>query len=309
MSVFDVFAPLAPGSSVDVGAAVGAVEIGARLAALAEGAVLRPYAFHALREEWVVAIAGSPRLRSASGTVTLRAGDVVCCPPGPGGAHEVTGPGTVLLLGDERAAGIVEYPELGLAGSGDGRVFPTGEAIPDPGVVRERSVELPANAVSASINVLEAELEADAKPAPAGYRCTSLRLKPQLGSQHLGATIYGLDPGQAVCPYHWEGAEEEWLIVLAGAPTLRNPHGERVLAPGAAACFPVGPDGAHKVSNHGAEPCRILMLSTRPHPDVSVCVYPDSDKLGVFPGGGNYRKADAVDYWYGEAEISPNTVR
>lgn len=284
-----------------MGAAIGAVEIGGRLAMLDAGEVLRPYAFHALREEWVVAVAGAPQVRSAAGTATLRAGDVVCCPPGPGGAHEVTGPGTVLLLGDERAAGTVDYPELGLAGSGDGRVFRTGGALADPGWIRERSIERPANAVSAAVNVLEVELEADVKPAPAGYRCTSRRLKPLLGSQHLGATVYGLASGEAVCPYHWEGAEEEWLIVLTGTPTLRNPHGERVLAPGAAICFPVGPEGAHKVTNHGAGPCRILMLSTRPNPDVSVCVYPDSDKLGVFPGGGNYRKADAVDYWYGEA--------
>jgi hypothetical protein len=37
----------------------------------------------------------------------------------------------------------------------------------------------------------------------------------------------------------------------------------------------------------------------------SVCVYPDSDKVGARPSGGgpdwlDFRRGDAVDYWEGE---------
>ena len=40
-------------------------------------------------------------------------------------------------------------------------------------------------------------------------------------------TVYELPPGQSICPYHYELGDEEWLIVLAGRPTLRTPEGEQ----------------------------------------------------------------------------------
>jgi uncharacterized cupin superfamily protein len=67
--------------------------------------------------------------------------------------------------------------------------------------------------------------------------------------------------------------------------------------------FPVGPDGAHKVSNPGDETARIIMFSSAREP--SVAVYPDSDKIGVWPGNPDdtvmLRRVDgAVDYYDGE---------
>ena len=56
--------------------------------------------------------------------------------------------------------------------------------------------------------------------------------------------MYDLDPGESVCPYHYEHPEEEWLLVLAGRPTLRDPDGEHELAEGDLVCFLEGPDGA-----------------------------------------------------------------
>ena len=56
------------------------------------------------------------------------------------------------------------------------------------------------------------------------------------------------------------------------------------------------------MSNAGDEPARVLMLSTKLRPDVSV--YPDSGKLGVWSGNpddiGIFRRGDAVDYFEGE---------
>ena len=47
----------------------------------------------------------------------------------------------------------------------------------------------------------------------------------------------------------------------------------------------------------------MLVPSTKRRPDVSV--YPDSDKIGVFPGNDDdtrlFRRRDAVDYYEGEA--------
>ena len=62
---------------------------------------------------------------------------------------------------------------------------------------------------------------------------------------------------QARQPYHLHHGIEEWAIVIAGAPVIRTPAGERVLGRGDALCFPAGPDGAHQVSGPGT----VLMLS------------------------------------------------
>ena len=71
-----------------------------------------------------------------------------------------------------------------------------------------------------------------------------------------------------------EFGDEEWLLVLAGTPTLRTPDGERVLRAWDVAAFVRGEAGAHEVRNDTEEPARVAMLSTAADPDV--CVYPAS---------------------------------
>ena len=43
--------------------------------------------------------------------------------------------------------------------------------------------------------------------------------------------------------------------------------------------FPVGPDGAHQLSNRTEEPVRYLMVANRPSPEA--VEYPDSGQLSV----------------------------
>lgn len=149
------------------------------------------------------------------------------------------------------------------------------------------------------LNLYDVPVEGD--PAhPPGYRARMARFGPSIGAERLGGSVYELDPGDSVCPYHYENIEEEWLLVLTGTPTLRDPEGEHELAPGDLVCFLEGPDGAHKVTNRSDTVVRILMLSTKPENDISICIYPDSDKVGVYPPGKLFRLTDAVDYWDGE---------
>jgi uncharacterized cupin superfamily protein len=149
------------------------------------------------------------------------------------------------------------------------------------------------------LNLYEVAVEGD--PArPPGYRARIARFGPSIGAERLGGSVYELDPGNSVCPYHYENTEEEWLLVLTGTPTLRDPEGEHELAPGDLVCFLDGPEGAHKVTNRSDTVVRILMLSTKPKTDISICIYPDSDKVGVYPPGKLFRLTDAVDYWDGE---------
>jgi uncharacterized cupin superfamily protein len=134
---------------------------------------------------------------------------------------------------------------------------------------------------------------------PEGYHTGYARLGPLLGASMLGGTIYELPPGQSICPYHYEYGNEEWLVVLAGRPVLRHPEGEEELEQGDTVCFPGGPEGAHKVTNRTDDRVRVVMLSTKHQPNAAV--YPDSDKIGVWPGDERdnilVRRESNVDYW------------
>jgi uncharacterized cupin superfamily protein len=138
---------------------------------------------------------------------------------------------------------------------------------------------------------------------PDGFRAGSARLGKLLGAKETGITVYELPPGQAICPYHYECGEEEWLLVLAGTPTLRSPDGEERLEPWDVACFPRGPEGAHSIRNETEEYARVLMFSTVVVPTATV--YPDSDKVGIWTGDPEtdvlVRRSSKVDYYDGEA--------
>jgi uncharacterized cupin superfamily protein len=133
-----------------------------------------------------------------------------------------------------------------------------------------------------------------------GWEWKRLGVGKLLGAEQIGVSLYELAPGQKTFPYHWQVLEEEWLIVLRGEPTLRDPSGERNLAPGDCVVFKRGPEGAHLVRNDTDEPVRILMLSADSRAEIAF--YPDSGKVGLF--GEEFRKilrADAeIDYFEGE---------
>jgi uncharacterized cupin superfamily protein len=138
---------------------------------------------------------------------------------------------------------------------------------------------------------------------PDGFRVGQARVGAGLGARRTGATVYELPPGQAVCPYHYEYGEEEWLLVLDGRPSVRTPEGTRELAPRELLFFPTGPAGAHQVRNDGDTPARVLMWSEVVLPTATA--YPDSGKVGVYVGDADedliVRRESAVDYLDGES--------
>jgi uncharacterized cupin superfamily protein len=152
------------------------------------------------------------------------------------------------------------------------------------------------------MNVFEADFEYD-DADPTGYRSGMARVGDLAGGKDLSVKLFEVPPGETLCPYHYE-YEEEWLIVLEGTIALRTPDGERALERGEVVCFPPGPAGAHKTTNRGERPARLLMFSSAREP--AVAVYPDSDKIGVWPGDDRdnlmFRRSDGgVDYFEGEA--------
>lgn len=149
-----------------------------------------------------------------------------------------------------------------------------------------------------TFNVFDAEFEYDDSD-PEGYRSGYNRFGPKVGGSRLGATVYELPPGQALCPYHYE-TEEEWLMVLQGEPTIRTPEGESVLRPGDVVAFAASSAGAHKATNHSTDTVRLLMWATS---DPSgACVYPDSGNVLLWNTEGSTRRklGPEVSYYDGE---------
>jgi uncharacterized cupin superfamily protein len=60
-----------------------------------------------------------------------------------------------------------------------------------------------------------------------GFRIRETQIGPQLGADLIGGSVYEIDPGKKLWPYHLHHANEEWLVVLRGRPTLRTPGGAR----------------------------------------------------------------------------------
>jgi len=107
------------------------------------------------------------------------------------------------------------------------------------------------------------------------------RFGDQLGATMWGGTLYELAPGEKT-RYHWQVGEEEWLLVVAGTPTLRTPDGEQVLKPWDVAVFRRGEEGAHQLRNETDAPVRAVFFSSLCDPEVAV--YPDEGKIAVVAG-------------------------
>jgi uncharacterized cupin superfamily protein len=135
-----------------------------------------------------------------------------------------------------------------------------------------------------------------------GWRSKDAWVGARIEAELIGGSMYELEPGDRLWPYHTHHANEEWLIVLRGRPTLRTPEGEQELTEGDVVAFPRGKGGAHQLRNGTDAPLRVLMLSTLLAPDV--VEYLDSGKVSVVDAKGErlfreFRGQDA-EYWEGE---------
>src|SRR3954452_4896650 len=109
-------------------------------------------------------------------------------------------------------------------------------------------------------NVFEPSFDAEQDRPPFTWR--RARLGRQAGAEALGASLFELAPGAASFPLHEHHANEEMIVVLAGGATLRSIDGEPDLSPGHLVACPAPRPGAHRIDNRGAEPARLLVVST-----------------------------------------------
>lgn len=148
-------------------------------------------------------------------------------------------------------------------------------------------------------NLNRPEWDRDSPEPP--FRRRLMRLGPRTGATELGVTMYEMDAGGAVSPYHAHHANEELLLVLSGRPWLRTPDGARPLEAGDVVAFPRGLAGAHRISNPDGPAARVLILSTMRVPEIAE--YPDTGTLlamtgpaegKTFPTGSDVPWGDAV---------------
>jgi uncharacterized cupin superfamily protein len=256
-------------AATTVGARLGAQRIGASVYEAEAGVPIWPYHYHHGIEEWLYVITGAPVLRDPAGERTLAPGDLVCFPSGHHGAHTVKGAGRFVIFatGQHVEPWMSVYPDSDKVSGPEGILLRSGsvsywhgegtgpsepvEVVREPrGVPSRPAVNVPA---------LRPQTDAQA-PTGSGYRAA--KLGPLLGAERLDATVVELEPEHGSEPYHYVFGREEWLLVLAGGPTLRHPHGEDRLEPGDLVCFPEGPGGAHRLLNRGESVVRALVLST-----------------------------------------------
>jgi uncharacterized cupin superfamily protein len=251
-----------------VGLELGAQRIGAAVYEAQAGLPIWPYHYHHGIEEWLYVISGAPVLREPAGERILTAGDLVCFPSGHLGAHTLKGPGRFVIF----STGQHVEPYMSL--------YPDSDKVSGPHGIFLRSSAVGywhGEGTAGPSEPVEIEREPETSPPQPIVNALTQRdegLGPRLGAERLDATVVELDPGEGSEPYHYVYGREEWLLVLAGTPTLRHPHGEDQLETGDVVCFPEGPDGAHRLLNRGDSAVRALFVSTTGLP-ANVC-YPDT---------------------------------
>lgn len=153
------------------------------------------------------------------------------------------------------------------------------------------------------------DLPEESHNGPDGFKVRWKSLTNPLQMDQIGARLNTVPPGKAAWPYHRHFANEELVIIVSGAGTLRYDDEKYPLKAGDAVVFKAnGP--AHQVINTGDGDLVYWCISTQTSPDVFE--YPDSGKIGVIAGGpapgrkGDravinwWRRAEDVDYWDGE---------
>jgi uncharacterized cupin superfamily protein len=155
--------------------------------------------------------------------------------------------------------------------------------------------------VLTKVNVAECDMELLCKRGK--FQCTYHDLTELLSARVIGATVWETQAGFTRCPYHFHDGVEEWMYVVSGEPVLRDPSGQRPLAPGTLVAFQTGPLGAHTFDGPG----RVVMFSVgaRGWGEAFTSVYLDADKIGGKPGV-QFLRAAALETWPEPAVVPPS---
>jgi uncharacterized cupin superfamily protein len=102
-------------------------------------------------------------------------------------------------------------------------------------------------------------------------------------------------PGKAVCPFHSHTTQWELYVILSGTGVTRTKGRRHKVKAGDVFMHP--PGEAHQLINTGRRELFYYLIAD--NPPVDIFYYPDSDKWGMRPHRGSFRK-QPVEYHEGE---------
>lgn len=133
------------------------------------------------------------------------------------------------------------------------------------------------------------------------YEYFRRKFVPFGAAENTQVSIYEIPPLKSAYPYHYHCKNEETFYILSGTGILKTPNGEHQVVAGDLLFFPIGPEGAHKLTNI-SETENLVYIDFDVVHDLDVAVYPDSDKIGIWGMGINkiFPQSGNVDYYDGE---------
>lgn len=133
------------------------------------------------------------------------------------------------------------------------------------------------------------------------YEYYRRKFVPVGAAENTQVSIYEIPPLKSAYPYHYHCKNEETFYIIRGTGILKTPNGEHPVVAGELLFFPVGPEGAHKLTN-ASETENLVYIDFDVVHDLDVAVYPDSDKIGIWGMGINkiFPQSGNVDYYDGE---------
>ena len=126
-------------------------------------------------------------------------------------------------------------------------------------------------------------------PEPFASRMVGRVIRPLgdvFGLSNFGVNWVALAPGAASALRHAHLRQDEFVYVLAGAPTLVTDAGDTVLGPGMCAGFRAGSGDAHMLVNRSERECLYLVVGDRTAADQAS--YPDDDIAARLGGDGKW---------------------
>jgi len=116
-------------------------------------------------------------------------------------------------------------------------------------------------------------------PQPLDEPCksrVSRHLSNAGGLTQFGVNHVTLPPGCWASQRHHHSAEDEFVYILSGTPTLIDNDGETPLSPGDSCAHPAGDGNGHHLINQTQYDVIFLVMGTR-NPEIDHCSYPDVD--------------------------------
>lgn len=99
---------------------IGAERLAGTVAVLAPAEWVCPYHYELVEEEWLFVLEGVATVRTPGGEEQVAAGEVVCFPRGPTGAHQIGNtapePLRVLIVSEKAECAATVYPNSGKIG-------------------------------------------------------------------------------------------------------------------------------------------------------------------------------------------------